>query len=92
MLKFDRTRRSWLVAGIVAGGWILSAGPVRAQDATQGWLFNLSGVGKNAGATLADDGIYLTGRYLGEGLDETAGGRKQGISTKVSRLSARTST
>jgi carbohydrate-selective porin OprB len=78
MLKFDRTRRSWLVAGIVAGGWILSAGTARAQDATQGWLFNLSGVGKDVGTTLADDGIYLTGRYLGEGLDEAAGGRKQG--------------
>jgi porin len=78
MRKFGRARRSCVVAVLMAGGWVLSAGTGRAQDATQGWLFNLSGVGKDVGASLADDGIYLTGRHMSEALDEVSGGRKQG--------------
>ena len=78
MRKFDRTRRSCLVAVLMAGGWVLSAGTGQAQQASQGWLFNLTGAGQDIGPALADNGIYLTGRYLGEALDETNGGRKQG--------------
>jgi porin len=78
MLKFCRTRRSCVVAVLMAGGWVLSAGTGQAQEATQGWLFNLTGAGKDIGPALADNGIYLTGRYLGDALDEASGGRKQG--------------
>jgi carbohydrate-selective porin OprB len=62
----------------VAGGWILSAGTGRAQEATQGWLFNLSGAGQQVGQALADKGIYLTGGFLGQSLNVVSGGRQQG--------------
>jgi porin len=79
MQKFGRTGRSCLAAALVAGSWALSVGTAQAQQATQGWLFDLSGVGKAVGAqALADDGIYFNGRYLGQALDSVAGGRKQG--------------
>jgi porin len=82
MQKVSRARRSCLAAVLIAGSWVLSGGAARAQQATQapqGWLFDLSGVGKEVGAdTLADDGIYFNGRYLGQALDSVAGGRKQG--------------
>ena len=78
MQDFGRARRC-LAAVLVAGGWALSGGTAQAQQATQGWLFDLSGVGKDIGATtLADDGIDFTGRYLGQVLNSVAGGRKQG--------------
>ena len=93
MQQFGRARHSCLVALLCAGGWVLSVAPGQAQQAsqgqatqgqatqgqtTQGWLFNLTGVGQDIGPALADKGIYLTGRYLGEGLYEASGGRKQG--------------
>ncbi|HEX3575595.1 MAG TPA: carbohydrate porin [Rhodopila sp.] len=78
MQNVGRTGRWCLVGAFVAGGWILSAGTGRAQEATQGWLFNLSGAGQQVGQALADKGIYLTGGFLGQSLNVVSGGRQQG--------------
>ena len=78
MQKVGRTRRWCLVGVFVAGGWVLSAGTGQAQDATPGWLFNLSGAGQEIGPALADKGIYLTGGYLGQSLNAVGGGKEQG--------------
>ncbi|HET6308083.1 MAG TPA: carbohydrate porin [Rhodopila sp.] len=83
MQVFSGARRSGLVALLCAGGFVLGAAPGHAQQAasgqgSQGWLFDLSGLGQGVGAALADKGIYLNGHYMGEGLSEVGGGRKQG--------------
>jgi porin len=49
-----------------------------AEESSKGWLFDLSGLGKDIGATLADHGVYLTGRFQAQGLGEVSGGLAKG--------------
>jgi porin len=49
-----------------------------AAEPSKGWLFDLRPVGSDVGKTLADHGVYLIGRYLGQGFGEVSGGRTKG--------------
>jgi carbohydrate-selective porin OprB len=44
-----------------------------------GYLFNLRPLGADLGRKLADDGVYLVGRGLYEGLGSVSGGVKRGV-------------
>ncbi|MEJ0093188.1 MAG: carbohydrate porin [Methylocella sp.] len=52
--------------------------PYPAEGVSEGYLFNLRPWGRDLGKTLADQGIYITGRTINEGYANISGGLQRG--------------
>ncbi len=69
--------------GIGASPLLQPAHPAEPYPApgvvSQGYFFNLRGLGTDLGKTLADYGIYLNGRTINEGIGNIAGGNQKGV-------------